>query len=437
MNAIDDIERNLLGAISRDDRLHYDEAAQWVKSEDFGRESYGRIFRHMGALRASGREINIRLLQLELEKTGELEAVGGYPCLANLDEGLPQTRSVRGWARAIAEASRARRIRKMVERAGAEIDTGSDADAVRDRCISDLLELQAPSELDTSARMLMLLNRMERERNRKTDLLGLPTGLKTLDSVSNGLVPAELTLIGAWTSVGKTSLMVQTMVANARAGNRVLVFSLEMTWGQIYQRMISMVSNVPFVRVRDMRWATPADVAAIHYAASQIMEWPIEVLHCSGIHVDQLAAKARHAIRREDVKLVCVDYVQILRADGKDMRMQVTNASRGLHRIATEEGVPVVVLSQLARFDKTKAERRPHLSDLRESSQLENDGNLIVLLHRPHDEDGVMGSEAELILAKQRDGATGNFPISFSKTTVKFEECKTAPGRVQETAAGD
>jgi replicative DNA helicase len=346
--------------------------------------------------------------------------------------------SVRGWAREIAEASRARRIRKSIEQAGAEIDTGSNADAVRDRCISDLLELQAPSELDTPGRMLKLLDRMERERVRKTDLLGLPTGLKTLDSISNGLIPYELTIIAAWTSVGKTSLMIQVAVANGRAGTRVLIFSLEMTWEQINQRMIALVSGVPFTRVRDTRWATPEDMAAIRYAASQIAEWPIEIIHCNGIHVDQLASMARHKIRSEGVRLVCVDYVQILQAPGKDMRMQVTNASRGLHRIATSEGVPVVMLSQLARSDRTKAERRPGLGDLRETSQLENDGNLIVMLHRPRNEEGVMGTEAELIVAKSRDGATGNFPISFSRTSVTFEECKSSTGRRREsTAAGD
>jgi len=137
------------------------------------------------------------------------------------------------WVRDIATASRGRSIRALIENAGQQIETGTDADTVRDNCISQLLELQPPTKADNAGEMLDLLNRMERERNRKTDLLGLPTGLKTLDAITCGLLPSEVILIGAWTSVGKSALMLQAAVANARAGTPVLIFSLEMTRDQL------------------------------------------------------------------------------------------------------------------------------------------------------------------------------------------------------------
>ncbi len=433
-DSVHEIEKNLLGSIFLDNK-HFDEAAQFLTADDFGLDSHRLIYRAMLAMRTEGREIDRYLLGLDLEKRGELGTIRGMTYLAALDEGLPRRPAITGYIQTIAEASRARNIRRLIERAGGEIDAGTSADAVRDRCISELLEFQTSGKTDNGREMVSLLDRMERERARKSDLLGLPTGLKTLDTLSCGLLPSEVTIVGAWTSVGKSSLMLQAAVTNARAGTPVLIFSLEMTKDQLRRRMIAMISNIPYTRVRDTKWATDADMAAIRYAASQIAEWPLEIEPNSGIHVDQLAAKARHAIRREGVKLVCVDYVQILRADGKDVRMQVTNASRALTRIAKDEGVPLIMLAQLARPDRSNAGRRPRLSDLRESSQLENDGNLIVLLHRPPDEEtGLMGSTAELILAKQRDGATGTYPVSFSQTSVMFEERRSSLGRVQESA---
>jgi replicative DNA helicase len=422
---VHEIEKNLLGAIFLNNK-HFDEAAQFLKPQDFCLDSHRIIFRAMMAMRAEGREIDRYTLGLDLEKRGELSGVRGMAYLAALDEGLPRSPAITGYVQVLAEASQARSVRTLIEKAVSEIDTGTNADFVRERCIAELIELQAPDKADSGREMVDLLDRMECERRRKGDLIGLPTGLRTLDAISGGLRPSEVTIVGAWTSVGKSSLMLQAAVANARVGTPTLIFSLEMTRDQLRRRMIAMVSGIPFARVRDAKWASESDMAAIRYAASQIAEWPLEIDQSSGIHVDQLVAKARHAIRRGGVKLVAVDYVQICRADGKDVRMQVSNASRALTRIAKDEGIALIMLAQLARPDRTNGVRRPRLSDLRESSQLENDGNLIVLLHRPPDEQtGLMGSAAELVVAKQRDGVIGTYPVRFSQTSVMFEELQS------------
>jgi replicative DNA helicase len=435
MDAIQNMERNLLGSILLDNR-HFDETAQHLSAKDYSLDSHRMIWRRLADLRTQGRQVDPWILGQELDKHGELTSVGGFTFLSSLPDGMPRRAAVTEWVVEIAKASRWRSIRAALGNACQEIDTGGDADIVNGQSVTRLLELQPPTKVDNAVEMLDLLNRMQRERTRKTDLLGLPTGLKTLDAATSGLLPSEVILIGAWTSVGKSALMLQAAVANARAGTPVLIFSLEMTRDQLRRRMISMISGVPCPRVRDTKWATDADMAAIQYAASQIADWPLEIDHNSGIHVDQIAAKARHAIRKDGVKLVCVDYVQIVSADGKDVRIQVTNASRALTRIAKDEGVPLIMLSQLTRVDKSNAERRPRLSDLRESSQLENDGNLIILLHRPRDEEsGVMGASAEIVVAKQRDGSTGTYPVSFSQTSVTFEECKSASSAREKESA--
>jgi replicative DNA helicase len=208
-----------------------------------------------------------------------------------------------------------------------------------------------------------------------------------------------------------------------------MVFSLEMTREQVFRRIFASVAGVPFARVRDPKWATEHEMSKIQYAASQVADWPLEIDPSGAIHVDQIAAKARHAIRRKGVKLICIDYAQIVPADGRDERLRVAAVSRGLTRLAKDEGIPVLLLSQLSRPDKANANRRPRLSDLRETSQLENDANVAVLLHRPVDEEDQAGSEAELIVAKQRSGATGIFPLTFDQTMLTFGERKTGASR--------
>jgi len=195
-----------------------------------------------------------------------------------------------------------------------------------------------------------------------------------------------------------------------------------MTRQQILRRMLCAVSGVPFPRVRDTKWATSQDMDALTRAAVEIEKWPLHIVDASGITIEKIAAASRLAIRRHGVKLVGIDYCQIVSAQGRDERLRVAAISRGLTRLAKDEQVPVVVLSQLSRPDRSNANRRPTMSDLRESSQLENDAHCIVLAHREWDEEyGKLKSDGVLIVAKQRSGETGAFPINYDKSTLTFE----------------
>jgi replicative DNA helicase len=303
-------------------------------------------------------------------------------------------------------------------------------DEILSRGITQMLDLQSTGEeLGSGEAIVSLLDRMEQEHKRTSELLGLPTGVPVLDQMTRGMQPAELFMVGARTGVGKSAFMLQTAIANARVGNGVLIFSLEMTQEQIFRRIFASIAGVAFCRVRDPKWATEQEMSGIRYAASQVTDWPLQIDPSGAMHGDQIVAKARHAIRRRGVKLVAVDYAQIVPADGRDERLRVAAVSRGLTRLAKDEGVPVLLLSQLARPDRSNTTKRPRLSDLRETSQLENDANVVVLLHRPVDEDDQLGSDAELIIAKQRSGATGIFTLEFNQTTLTFEPRKNSRGR--------
>jgi replicative DNA helicase len=367
----------------------------------------------------------------ELARHVEIEAVGGAAYVASLTEGVPRRPAVDSYVQIVDEAARRRRTHKALQGMVTEVeDLGEDVNEMLARGVSQMLELQSTKqESATSAAIVPLLDRMKQEHTRKSDLLGLPTGLQSLDLLTRGMQPSELIVVGARSGVGKSSFMLQAAMANCQAGNGVLLFSLEMTREQLLRRMLASVAQVPFVAARDTKWASDSDMAKLEYAAQVIADWPLEIDSSGAIHIDKLGAKARHAIRRNGVKLVCVDYAQIVPADGRDERLRVAAVSRGATRLAKDEGVPVMLLSQLSRPDKANANRRPRLSDLRETSQLENDANVAVLLHRPVDDEEQPGSAAELIVAKQRSGATGVFPLEFNQRSLMFEERKSDSAR--------
>lgn len=423
------VERTILGVILLDNSA-YDDAAEMLEDSDFGLDSHRRIFARLGQMIREGQAADTATLVERLQKNGELQTVGGATYILRLIEGTPRL-NVANYAGIVKEKSLLRRLRGIGDRliSGAE-NPGAEPENLIGEVESQCLELRgaSPSHESINNSIVPLLDRLNAERNRNRELLGLPTGVYCFDEVTRGLQNGELTLIGSKSGDGKSAFMVQVAIENCKAGTPVLIFSLEMTKEQILRRIFSAVSGVPFPRVRDLRWATDEDMAAIRDAAQNVADWPLYVLDASGIAIEKLVATARLAIRRKSVRLVCCDYIQIVNASGKDERLRVSAVSRGLTRLAKDEQVPVLALSQLSRAEKLNANRRPTKADLRESSQLENDAHVIALIHRPWDEEeGRASSDAELIIAKQRSGECGIFPLTFDRRTLSFKSRQTRP----------
>lgn len=422
-----DAERTILGAILLDNAA-YDHAAAILRADDFGLTAHGLVFRRMGEMLGCGRSVDLITLGEDLASRAELDTIGGRAWLASLIEGVPRRVSIGDYVHIVREKRILRDLRQIGEGLASQVqDVGASAENLLGETAQRLLELRASTEAQRetsiSAAIVPLLDRLQRERTRTHELLGLPTGIGCYDTVTRGLKDGEINIWGARSGVGKSAVMVQTGAENGRRGTPVLLFSLEMTREQILRRILSAVSGISFPRVRDPKWATEQDMEAIRRASEKIAEWPLHIEDASGITIDRLTAMARLAIRAHGVKLVAVDYAQIVSADGRDERLRVANVSRGLTRLAKDEGVPVLVLSQLARTERINANRRPTMSDLRESSQLENDAHCIALLHRPWDEEeGRLSSQAELIIAKQRSGETGVFPLTFDRRTLTFAD---------------
>jgi replicative DNA helicase len=420
-------ERDLLGHCLAENSAFL-EAQQVLASEDFGLSSHRVIFLAIGALLESGRPATLATLVQYLHERGVLDGIGGAAYIASLTEGISRSRfAVRSYANSIAEKARLRRFLQVIHRASEE---GESASANLEDLLAGteeaLLEIRASGQNDNGGGLASalpeLLGRMDRERTRTSDLLGLPTGLESMDTLTRGFQPGEITVACARSGVGKSCLMCQAAAANCRRETPVLLFSLEMSRQQLLRRLLAEESAVPFPRIADPRWATESDMRSIDEAAGRIAKWPLHIVDDSTLSVEKLTAVARLAVRRDGVKLVAVDYCQIVSAQGRDERLRVAAVSRGLTRLAKDEGVPVLALSQLARADRSSPNRRPMMSDLRESSQLENDAHVIALLHREWDEEeGRLSSEGELIIAKQRSGETGALPIIFNRRSLTFE----------------
>jgi replicative DNA helicase len=427
MDDLAQFERDLLGhCLSDESALLLAESE--LSPTDFWLGSHRAIYTAAQKLFGAGAVVNALTLSEELRAAGQLENTGGAAYLVSLTEGLVASSSaVRDYARRIREASGLRRVMFVAETAMKEAALPqADLDALLAETETGLLEIRASrtkhDAFTVRTAMPGLLERMHRERTRTGDLLGLPTGLGPLDTLTRGFQAGELTLVGARSGVGKSCLMGQAAIANCSQGVPVMLISLEMSREQLLRRLIAAVSGVPFPRLKDPKWATDADMSTAAAAAGLISEWPLLIVDDSAITIEKLSAVARLAIRREGVKLVAVDYCQIVGASGRDERLRVAAVSRGLTRLAKDEGVPVLALSQLARSDRSSPNRRPAMSDLRESSQLENDAHVIALLHREWDEnDGRLSSEGELIVAKQRSGETGALPVTFNRRSLVFE----------------
>jgi replicative DNA helicase len=417
-------ELSILGCIMLGNH-HYDEASESLTAEDFSLESHRRIYTRMGTLKTEDRAIDIVTLSDEHVRHSELEGIGGAAYLASLTEGLPRRPSIKDYIPIVKTASRRRRLLKLGEivTAGAA-DPTQNLEELLGHVDSQLLELSDPGKSEdrrASSHIVGLLDAMQKEKVRKGDLLGLPLGNPTLDLVTRGGQPGNLIVVGAKSGDGKTSALAAAACAIATVGVPVMLFSLEMRTDEILRRIFSIVSGVPFIRIRDPKWASADDMNAVKYAAGKIAEWPLWIDQESGIHIDQLVARAKLAIRRHGVKFIGVDYCQIVRADGREERQRVAAVSRALTQLAKNEGVVVMLLSQLSRQERGTAVRRPRMSDLRESSQLENDAHVVALLHRIADEDGNAGSEAELIIAKNRNGVVGTFSMLFNQESLIFE----------------
>ena len=258
-------------------------------------------------------------------------------------------------------------------------------------------------------------------KRRGHELIGLSTGVPCIDAATTGIRPGELWIVGALPGRGKTALGVQMAIANAQAGVPTLVFSLEMAKELVYQRILSAKSGVSASKIRNPEYLTDANFSEMQELAAHSMAWPMYVDESSQLTANELMARAKLYVRRYGVKLIIADYLRLIKSPGKELREQVANSADCLRRIAKDENVAVVGLSQLRRPENIND--RPTMLHLKESGDIEAAAHVCLLRYQPiSTQTGEFTGEDEIIIGKQRNGPLGSEPVTFSKHSLQFVE---------------
>ena len=436
-----DAEKTILGAILLDNTAH-SEAAEKLEADDFSLDSHRRIFLRMSELMNEQRAVDIVTLSHELARYKEIEAVGGVAYLASLTEGLPLRPVIEEYIRIVKDKSLLRRLMMICSTAIARAaDQSETALEVLGAAEAQLMEV---SEKGISGGFQSLdqivansFGTIDNLYKHSQAVTGLATDFTELDRLMSGLQKGELIIVAARPSMGKTAFAIN-MAQNAAVGHGaiVAVFSLEMSKESLLRRMLASQAWVD-QRKLQTGFIPREDQEKLQRALEQLIESRLYIDDTAGISLSEMRAKARRLKQNNGgLDLIVVDYLQLMSATlpsagGKryeNRTQEVSAISRGLKALAKELNVPVVALSQLSRASERRGDdKRPLLSDLRESGSIEQDADVVAFIHREayYKRDEEMSdsdrAKSEIILAKQRNGPTGTVYLNFISRFTRFD----------------
>ena len=418
-------ERAILGAILLDSHAYF-EAAQSLSPDDFSLDANRRVYRQMLELGAANAPIDLITLNEKLRRRKELDAIGGDAYTASLLDGTPDRPSIAHYVLIVKEKAQLRALIFAAQAVIARAADGENSTEIAGQLLQIVLDMEtqvhASKVVVPKAFMPEVLRELEKQAP-FGNLVGLPTGLDPLNTVTGGLRPGELVVIGALPSAGKTAFANQIIAANASEGHSVGVFSLEMSRWDLGRRFLSLITPVSASKIRHPGHLVKEDWLALGAGAAEIANWPVWFDDRGSITVTELLASARLLITRMKVKLIVVDYLQLVRAEGRDTRERVGNVADALRQLAKAERVPVVLLSQLRRPQNIND--MPTMIDLKESGDIEAHAHVVLLLHVPAGPDGKPTGVDTIIVGKNRNGARGPISVRFDPHSLKFQPRET------------
>ena len=426
-----DAERSILGAILLDNNA-LNSALENIRVEDFFLDQHRRVFQRMVDLGESQQGIDLITLTEELHRRGELESSGGAAYLASLADGQPKVANIEHYARIVKEKALLRNLIHASHGIQQRAFDGEDpADAILDNAESSILALAEDRIRAGLVPMKEIVqqnfDRLEKIFREGKSITGVPTGYSELDKLTSGLQPSELLILAARPSQGKTALALNLAEnISVRAGLPVAIFSLEMSKEALLQRLVASVAQVDAHKFRTGHLGKD-DWRRMTGALGEIASAPLWIDDAGSISVLEIGAKARRLKRDKGLSLLIVDYLQLITARGRfgNRNEEVSSISRSLKALAKELRIPVLVLSQLTRAPE-REKRGPQLSDLRESGAIEQDADVVMFIYRPHFFE--LGSppeerdQAEVLIAKQRNGPTDMVKFVFRSRLTRFEE---------------
>ena len=421
-------EASVLGAMLLD-KSAITTAVEIIHAEDFYYDSHKAIFEGILHLYNKNEPADMITLSDFLKKNGQLEAVGGYTYLGRLTSGAGAVSNTEAYANIIKEKST---LRALI-RAGSEIveDSYRDDDEVgaiiekAEKSIFDITQdNQRGGLMNMENVMVTTFEVMQKRSENKGGLTGLTTGFIDLDRKTSGMQKADLVLLAARPSMGKTALMVNIATnAALKANATVAMFSLEMSRNQLSQRILSSLSHVDLMKIISGDLTTE-EWSKVIETMTYMNEMAIYIDDTAGITPLEVKAKCRRLKAEKGLDLVVIDYLQLMEVGGRaeSRQQEISAISRQLKGIAKELDVPVIALSQLSRAPEMRADHRPILSDLRESGAIEQDADIVMFLYRDeyYNPDTEKQGLGELIIAKHRNGPTGTVELLFKGEYTKF-----------------
>jgi replicative DNA helicase len=425
-------EQSLLGGLMLDQRA-WDQIADIVSAEDLYRADHRLIFSAVAALVERNQPPDAVTVSEHLQRLGELEAAGGLPYLARLVQDTPSAANIRAYARIVRERAM---LRQLIEIGGDIAASAHGSEGLSVEEIVDAAEQKVFEIADRGQRrgagfkslkqvLPGTIDRLDMLSHSTSDITGISSGFAEMDRMTAGLQRGELIIVAGRPSMGKTTLAMN-IAENAAIGGQVptAIFSMEMSAEQLSFRMIGSIGRVNQTRLRTGK-VTEQDWSRIDSAVSLMSAAPIFIDDSGALTPTEVRARARRLKREHGLGLIVVDYLQLMQVTGtvENRATEISEISRSLKALSKELDVPVIALSQLNRSVEQRQDKKPVMSDLRESGAIEQDADLIVFIYREevYEPDTPRKGIADIIIAKQRNGPVGEFHLTFLGEYTKFE----------------
>ena len=422
-------EKSVIGAMLMD-KGAVTAAMDILDKEDFYTSQYAIMFESMVELFNEGKPVDLVVLQDRLKEKNIPPEVAGIDFVRDILVSVPTSANIKAYASIVHEKAVLRRLIRVSENIAADCYAGKESMeyilAEAEKNMFKVLQSRGSTDIKPIEKVAEnVLNRIEQASRTKESVTGIPTGFIDLDYKTSGFQPSDLVLIAARPSMGKTAFVLNVVEHVAMKKNMpCMIFSLEMSAEQLVQRMLAMETGIDSQKLRignlnDNDWDQLIR-GVVQVGSSKIM-----IDDTPGISITELRSKCRKIKLEKGLDIVIIDYLQLMSGSGKsseNRQQEISEISRNLKALARELKAPVVALSQLSRACETRTEHRPMLSDLRESGAIEQDADIVMFLYREdyYKKDTENINEAEVIIAKQRNGPIGTVKLVWKPETTKF-----------------
>lgn len=429
-------EQSVIGAVFLEPQALIT-ASEIVIADDFYHIAHQKIFQTMLNLSDQGKAIDLVTVTEELSAKKELEDIGGLSYITELASAVPTAANIAHYAKIVEEKAILRRLIRVASKI-------ADDGYTREDEVEVLLAEAEKKMLEVSNRknagdfkhvkdvLVQTFDNIEQLQSRDGDVTGIPTGFRDLDKMTAGFQRNDLIIVAARPSVGKTAFALNVAQSVAvKARENVAIFSLEMGADQLVMRMLCAEGNIDAQRLRTGALETE-DWSKLTMAMGSLSNSGIYIDDSPGVRMTDIRAKCRRLAKESGLGMILIDYLQLILGSGKpgeNRQQEVSEISRSLKGLARELKVPVIALSQLSRGVEQRQDKRPMMSDLRESGSIEQDADIVAFLYRDdyYDKESESKDIIEIIIAKQRNGPTGTVSLAFRKEYNKFLNLEFAP----------